>query len=86
MTGGDQPKLAKGEGRGAAASVQSHERILRLSAVLDQTGLTRSTLYRKIQAGTFPRQLRIAERCTGWRQSAIIEWLKDPMSYEDDSS
>jgi hypothetical protein len=33
---------------------QPPDRILRLSAVLDRTGLTRATLYRKIQQGTFP--------------------------------
>ena len=30
------------------------DRILRLTAVLDRTGLSRSTLYRKVDAGTFP--------------------------------
>jgi prophage regulatory protein len=58
------------------------DRILRLNTVLDRTGLSRSTLYRKIEAGTFPRQVRIAERCAGWRESAILEWLKDPMFYQ----
>jgi len=38
----------------------STDRILRLNAVLDRTGLSRATLYRKIQNGTFPRQVRIA--------------------------
>ena len=56
----------------------SPERILRLSAVLERTGLSRSTLYRKVQAGTFPRQIKISERCCGWRQSAVDEWLADP--------
>ncbi|WP_066826528.1 helix-turn-helix transcriptional regulator [Sphingomonas mali] len=34
------------------------DRILRLNAVLDRTGLSRSTLYRKVQTGTFPKQAR----------------------------
>ena len=58
------------------------DRILRLNTVLDRTGLSRSTLYRKIEAGTFPRQVRIAARCAGWRESAIREWLKNPMFYQ----
>ncbi|MET0374207.1 MAG: AlpA family phage regulatory protein [Rhizorhabdus sp.] len=57
------------------------DRILRLNAVLDRTGLSRATLYRKIQGGTFPRQVRIAERCTGWRESAVNEWMQNPMLY-----
>ncbi|MGN6376436.1 MAG: helix-turn-helix transcriptional regulator [Sphingomonas sp.] len=56
-------------------------RILRLAAVLDRTGLSRSTLYRKVDAGTFPKQVRIAERCVGWRESAVAAWLNNPMFY-----
>ncbi len=36
------------------------ERILRLKAVLDRTGLSRSALYRKIAEGSFPRQLKLS--------------------------
>ncbi|HLY91355.1 MAG TPA: AlpA family phage regulatory protein [Acetobacteraceae bacterium] len=55
------------------------ERILRIRTVLARTGLSRSTLYRKVGAGTFPRQVRIAERCMGWRESAVNEWLRDTL-------
>ncbi|RSV43842.1 AlpA family phage regulatory protein [Sphingomonas sp. ABOLE] len=54
---------------------QSHDRILRIKTVLERTGLTRSTLYRKMEAGTFPHNTRISTRCMGWRESAIAEWL-----------
>lgn len=58
---------------------ESVDRILRLRAVLERTGLSRSTLYRKIQEGTFPNQVRIAARCVGWRESAVTEWLREPL-------
>lgn len=51
------------------------ERILRLATVLDRTGLSRSTLYRKIDAGEFPRQVKISERCVGWYGSRVNKWL-----------
>ena len=57
------------------------DRILRLKAVLARTGLSRSTMYRKMDKGTFPRNIKISERCAGWRESAIAEWLKNPMFY-----
>lgn len=57
------------------------DRILRLNAVLDRTGLSRSTLYRKVQTGTFPKQVRIATRCTGWRESSINDWMRNPIFY-----
>jgi len=50
------------------------DRILRLKAVLALTGLTRSTLYRKMEAGTFPASTQISTPCIGW--------LDDPMTYE----
>ena len=56
-------------------------RILRLKSVLERTGLSRSTLYRKIQDRTFPRALRISARCTGWRESDVEAWLRNPESY-----
>lgn len=57
------------------------ERIIRLKTVLERTGLSRSTLYRKIDQGTFPKQIRIAARCAGWRESAVNAWLSNPMFY-----
>ncbi|QYU70453.1 AlpA family phage regulatory protein [Leptolyngbya sp. 15MV] len=57
------------------------DRILRLNAVLDRTGLSRSTLYRKMQAGTFPRNIQLSARCAGWRESAIKAWMHNPMFY-----
>jgi prophage regulatory protein len=53
----------------------SSDRILRIKTVLARTGLTRSTLYRKMEAGTFPKNIRISTRCMGWRESAVAEWL-----------
>lgn len=60
------------------------DRILRLKAVLERTGLSRSTLYRKIGKGSFPRQIAISTRCAGWRESAVNAWLKNPMFYSVD--
>jgi len=57
------------------------DRILRLNAVLDRTGLSRSTLYRKMQDGTFPHNVKISTRSAGWRESAIEEWLRNPIFY-----
>lgn len=60
------------------------DRIIRIKVVLERTGLTRSTLYRKIQHGNFPKQVQIAARCTGWRESAVAEWMRNPMFYSVD--
>jgi len=53
--------------------------------VLDRTGLSRSTLYRKIQEGTFPRQIALGARSAGWRESSVSAWMQCPMSYRADA-
>jgi prophage regulatory protein len=64
--------------------LQPPDRILRINTVLERTGLTRSTLYRKIERGTFPQQIKLSERCAGWRESAVTEWMHNPMFYSVD--
>ena len=60
------------------------DRIIRLRTVLDRTGLSRSTVYRKIAEGTFPSQVRISVHGAGWRESAINRWIADPVGYRED--
>ena len=55
--------------------------IIRLGAVLDRTGLSRSILYRKICEGTFPKQVKISVHGAGWRESAINQWIENPDGY-----
>lgn len=55
-------------------------RILRINAVLDRTGLSRSTLYRKMERGDFPRQVKISDRCAGWFEAHVEHWLHNRMS------
>ncbi len=57
------------------------DRILRIRTVLNRTGLSRSTLYRKIADGSFPRQLKIGEHSAGWKESAINRWIDNPSEY-----
>ncbi|HSF12107.1 MAG TPA: AlpA family phage regulatory protein [Erythrobacter sp.] len=57
------------------------DRIIRIRTVLARTGLSRSTLYRKMNEGTFPKQVRISEYCSGWRESAINRWIEDPVGW-----
>jgi prophage regulatory protein len=58
--------------------MQEPDRIVRIRTVLARSGLSRSTLYRKIEKGTFPKQVRINDYCRGWRESEINRWIEDP--------
>ena len=57
------------------------DRIVRLKTVLARTGLSRSTIYRKITEGTFPAQLRISVNGAGWRESDIDRWVANPVAW-----
>lgn len=57
------------------------DRIVRMKTVLDRTGLSRSTIYRKIGEGTFPAQLKISTNCTGWHESEINRWVANPAGW-----
>lgn len=57
------------------------DRIIRLNTVLVRTGLSRSTIYRKIAEGTFPPQLRISIHGAGWRESDINRWVANPVGW-----
>ena len=49
--------------------------ILRLPAVILQTGLSRSTIYLRISQGTFPKQISLGGRAIGFVESEINDWL-----------
>jgi prophage regulatory protein len=57
------------------------DRIIRFDTVRACTGLSRSTIYRKIAEGTFPAQLKISINGAGWRESDINRWIADPAGW-----
>ena len=57
------------------------DRIVRMNNVLARTGLSKSTIYRKIAEGTFPPQLKISTNGAGWRESDINRWVADPVRW-----
>ena len=47
-----------------------------------RTGLSRSTIYRKMRDGTFPVPLKVSERAVRWRESDIRAYVDSrPRSY-----
>jgi len=50
--------------------------ILRLPAVQERTGLSRSTIYLRIKEGSFPKQVNLGARAVGWRSDLIESWIQ----------
>ena len=49
--------------------------ILRLPEVRGRTGLSRATIYRKMQADEFPRSRQLGAHSVGWVESEIEDWI-----------
>lgn len=50
--------------------------ILRRDKVEARTGLSRSSIYAGIAAGTFPAPVPLGEKSVGWIESEIQSWLE----------
>ncbi len=49
--------------------------LLRLPAVKERVGLSRSTLYNKIAVGEFPAPVSLGARAVAWDSRAIDAWI-----------
>jgi prophage regulatory protein len=49
---------------------------IRPRQVIEMIGVSRTTLWRMIQAGTFPRPVRITERNCGFLRETVESWMK----------
>lgn len=52
-------------------------RFLRLPEVMARTGLSRSTIYVRLEQGRFPRPVSLGGRAVGWIDSEIDEWMSN---------
>lgn len=57
-------------------NAQWRDEVLGLERVMAMTGLSRSTIYAKIAAGTFPRQIQVHGSRVGWRRGKVQDWLE----------
>ena len=52
-------------------------RFLRLPEVLARTGLSRSTIYVRLEQGRFPRPVSLGGRAVGWIESEVDGWIRE---------
>ena len=57
--------------------------ILRRKQVEHRTGLSRSTIYLRIQEGTFPRPINLGARAVGWLENEIEALLVSRLEVRD---
>jgi prophage regulatory protein len=61
------------------------KRIWRLPEVLNQTGLSRSTIYEMISRGDFPQQVKLGPRAVGWSSEDVVHWIDSRIEYSYDA-
>lgn len=52
------------------------DKILRRPAVQSLTGLSRTGIWRYVQAGSFPAPIQLGPRAIGWRASEVQAWIE----------
>jgi len=51
-------------------------KIIRLPDVMKNTGLARSTIYKKISMDEFPGQVSLGVKSVGWIENDVQNWIK----------
>ncbi|WP_144156290.1 helix-turn-helix transcriptional regulator [Paraburkholderia sp. BCC1885] len=60
---------------------RSEQAILRRGEVERETGLSRSSISKRMRVGRFPRSVSLGGRSVGWRLKDIKVFLADPARY-----
>ncbi|HEJ4043537.1 AlpA family transcriptional regulator [Pseudomonas aeruginosa] len=58
-------------------------RIIRLKEVSNATGLARSTIYKYVSEGFFPKPVSLGDRCVGWLESEVQGWIRARIEERD---
>ena len=51
------------------------ENLMRLPEVIKLTGFRRSQIYRLVNIGEFPKQVKISSKSVAWLESELEEWM-----------
>jgi prophage regulatory protein len=55
---------------------EKHQRLLRLNDVRERVPYSRSTIYKLISQGEFPKPVSIGERAVAWVESDVDAWIE----------
>jgi len=59
---------------------------LRISKVIERTGLSRSTIYYWIKRGEFPAPVHLGQRTVAWLESEVNLWMEQRLEARDEQS
>jgi len=56
---------------------QKPTKLLRRPKVEERTGLSTTSIYEQMEAGTFPRPVPIGPRAVAWPEQVVEQWIQD---------
>jgi prophage regulatory protein len=69
-----RPTLAESKSLGVPSS---RGRFLRLNDMIASTGLSESTIRRRVREGEMPKPTALTTRCVGWWESDYAAWASE---------
>lgn len=64
----------------STTSTPTPNTLIKLPAVKERTTLSTSELYRRIEAGTFPKQIKLGAKAVAWLEHEVNEWIEQHIS------
>ena len=55
-------------------------KVLRLTDVCNRTGLSKSSVYKKMEEFDFPQSIALGARAVGWLEEEIEQWIQSRIS------
>ena len=53
------------------------KKFLRIRAVMDRTGISRSGVYTMVYKGQFPQPYKLGEKAVGWLEEDVENWIDE---------
>ena len=53
---------------------------IRLTQVVEMTGLAKSTIYKWIRLGEFPKQIQLGGKSVVWNERDVIDWMNQQIA------
>lgn len=58
-------------------------RFIKLDEVMHCTGLGRSSIYKYMNNGDFPRSISLGDRAVAWIESEVHDWMAEKLAMRD---
>lgn len=52
------------------------QKLIRMRAVMEMTGMAKASIYRLAADGTFPKPIKLSERSSAWVEADVAAWIQ----------